>query len=195
VASLGSSETTPAAAEELAASVMEVVDGALEAAAEGFAAVAERVTDVVSALTEALGALLLGTDRVFDPVTNGVGQPLAFLYERATGLIERGGELMRELAQAAAGGLYSGGAAPERTGERPVAPLVAPRPVVPATPVGYSSYFGTSSWSSAEKAFQLSFAVLALFSLSLVQGGKLSRYRFEPLGPPSAAILAIERPG
>jgi hypothetical protein len=48
---------------------------------------------------------------------------------------------------------------------------------------------------SAGEAFQLLFAVLVLFSVALLKGGRLSRLRREAHGPPTAFTLAIERPG
>jgi hypothetical protein len=185
---------------------------------EGVAALAERVGTLASELALAVVALLGGGGGLPEPATtSGVAQMSAFLYERATGLIERGGELVGEQAQVAAGALYAtlinvdgGIAAPQeqRTaqqqtgGSSPAAPPVAPIPAVPATPgggpaaplAGYSSSFLGASGSSAE-AFQMMFAILALFGLALLQGGKLLRHEREPLGPSSAHILAIERPG
>jgi hypothetical protein len=168
---------------------------------EAVAALAGRVGAMASELTQALWTLL-GEGGSLDLVTtNGVAQAPAFLYERATALVERGGELVGELTQAAAGALYGSGAAPERTSGSPVGTPIAPIPAVPATPgggpaaplSGYSS-FANASGSSAD-GFQPLFAVVVLVALALLQGGKLFWANRESLGPTSAHILAIERPG
>jgi hypothetical protein len=60
--------------------------------------------------------------------------------------------------------------------------------------MGYStSFLGASG--SAPDVFLLLFAVLAVFSVALLQGGRLSWLRRESHGPPTAVVLAIERPG
>jgi hypothetical protein len=170
---------------------------------EAVAALAGRVGAMASEFAQALGALL-GGGGSFDPSgSNALAQAPAFLYERTTALVERSGELVGELTQAAAGALYGSGAAPERTsgGGSPVDPPVAPIPVVPAAPgggptvplSGYSS-FANASGSSAD-GFQPLFAVVMLVALALLQGGKLFWANRESLRPNSAHILAIERPG
>jgi hypothetical protein len=168
---------------------------------EVVAALAGRVGAMASELAQALGSLL-GEGGSLDPASfNALAQVPAFPYERATALVERGGELVGELTQAA-GALYGSGAASERSGGSPVGPPVAPIPVVPAAPgggsipaplAGYTSFFGASG--SAADAFQPLFAVVVLLALALLQGGKLFWYKREPLGPSSALVAAIERPG
>jgi hypothetical protein len=109
-------------------------------------------------------------------------------------LIERSAAAVGELAQAA--GRALGGVAPNEAGV-PATPPAAPPPVPvapPVPPVGYSSSLLVASGSAAD-AFQLLFAVLALFSVALLQGGRLSWLRRESHGPPTAVVLAIERPG
>jgi hypothetical protein len=110
-------------------------------------------------------------------------------------LIERSAAAVGELAQAA-GRALGGGVAPNQAGV-PATPPAAPPPVPvapPVPPVGYSSSLLVASGSAAD-AFQLLFAVLALFSVALLQGGRLSWLRRESHGPPTAVVLAIERPG
>jgi hypothetical protein len=73
----------------------------------------------------------------------------------------------------------------------------APPPVPaapPVLPLAYSSSLLVASGTAAD-AFQSLFAVLALFSIALLQGGRLSWLRRESHGPPTAVVLAIERPG
>jgi hypothetical protein len=181
----------------------------------------ERVAGVMGNLTQTLGGLLGGGAAAPDPATNPVAQPAAFLYERTTGLYERttehfgrGGELVAQVGQvvqAADEALSSGGGLPNHQQQQaggepvapaePVAPPAAPLPAVPplapgggSAPVGYASSFLGASGSSAD-AFQLMFAILILFSVALLQGGKPSWQRREPLRPSSALRLAVERPG
>jgi hypothetical protein len=174
----------------------------------------EQVASVVGNLAQALGALLvLGGGEPPAPATdNPLAQPVALLYERTAELFRGGGELVGQMAQAAHEALSGGGLAnhqqqakasgkPVAPSDEPVAPPAAPIPAVPplapgggSAPVGYSSFLGASG-SSASDAFQLLFAILVVFSVALLQGGKLSWQRREAHGPPSAPILAIERPG
>jgi hypothetical protein len=175
----------------------------------------EQVANVMGNLAQALGELLVGgADRAPEPATNNplaqpLAQPLPFLYERTTELFRGGGELVGQMAQAADEALSGGGGGlanqlhqQQHASGEPVAPPVASIPAVPplapggggSAPVGYSSFLGASG-SSASVAFQLLFAILVVFSVALLQGGKLSWQRREAHGPPSAPILAIERPG
>jgi hypothetical protein len=173
----------------------------------------ERVAGVVGNLAqtvgEALGApLALGGGEPPDLATNNpLAQPVAFLYERTTELFRGGGELVGQVVRAAQEALSGGLANQQQTGGEPVAPgepstpPAAPLPAVPplapgggSAPVGYASSFLGASGSSSG-AFELLFAVLILFSVTLLQGGKLSWLRREPLRPSSALRLAVERPG
>jgi hypothetical protein len=180
----------------------------------------EQVANVMGNLAQALGELLVGgADRAPEPATNNnplaqpLAQPLPFLYERTTELFRGGGELVGQMAQAADEALSGGGGlanqhqqqhasgepvAPSEPSAPPVAPIPAVPPLAPgggSAPVGYSSFLLGASGSSASVAFQLLFAILIVFSVALLQGGKLSWQRREAHGPPSAPILAIERPG
>lgn len=172
----------------------------------------ERVGAVVGDLTRTLGDALGGALSTLPkdghetsvPASNPVIQPLAFygLPERATEqLFEQAGSAMAHLAQETRGALRNAGSAP-LTEDRPFVPPVAPPPDAPSlplpiSPVGTapasSSYLGASA-SSAD-ALQLPFAILVLFSVALLQGGKLGCPRGDPLRPQSALQLAAERPG
>jgi hypothetical protein len=182
--------------------------------------VANVVGDVARALGGAFGGLLGGGSGIPAPVTDYyhhlAAQPLAAFYqdyEQATAeLIEwsaaAAGELTREASGALSGG---GGVAPnqEAGGAPPAAPAApvpaappapaAPLPPVPVAPPvapgGYSSSSVVVGSGSAGDAFQLLFAILVVFSVALLQGGRLSWLRREAHGPPSALALAIERPG
>jgi hypothetical protein len=154
--------------------------------------------DLTGALGEAHGSLV-GVGVVPTPADHyPSAQPLAaffYGYEQATTeLIQRSAAAVGELAQAA-GRALGGGVASNQTGV-PATPPAAPPPVpvAPVPPVGYSSSLLVASGSAAD-AFQLLFAVLALFSVALLQGGRLSWLRRESHGPPTAVVLAIERPG
>jgi hypothetical protein len=158
------------------------------------------VGDLVQAIGGMLGGLQGGDDGAPIPDNSYLSaQPLAafYHYEQATTeLIERSAGAVGELAQAA-GRALSGGVAPNQAGV-PATPPAAPPPVPVAPPVvpplGYSSSLLVASGSAAD-AFQLLFAVLAVFSVALLKGGRLSWLRRESHGPPTAVVLAIERPG
>lgn len=179
VAGLGSQQTTPTAT----------------AASEGNTALVERVGDAAkSELAQPLGALLGGGGAAPAPASNPMTQPLGFssYYERIPESIER-------TTDAVGAALLDSGGAPHQSANKPVAPPVGPPPPVPGPPVApapasypSSSFLGASG-SSADD-FQLLFAILLLFSIALLQGGKVS-YRREPLRPRSALRLAAERPG
>jgi hypothetical protein len=169
---------------------------------ERVGAVVANVANTAQALGDALGTLLPGGGYAPDPASNPVVQPLAFygLPERGPELFEQAGTAVANLAQAA-GGALGAGDSPHPTGKR-FAPPVAPPPDAPSLPVpiapggpapASSSYFGASG-SSAD-ALHLPFAVLVLFSVALLQGGKLVCQRREPLRPHSVLQLAAERPG
>jgi hypothetical protein len=153
--------------------------------------------DLTRALGEALGSLV---GVVPAPADHYLAvQPLAAFYydyeQTTTELMGRTAAAVGELTQAA-GRVLSGGVAPNQAGV-PATPPAAPPSVPvapPATPVGYSSSLLVASGSAAD-AFHLLFAVLALFSVALLKGGRLSWLRRESHGPPTAVVLAIERPG
>jgi hypothetical protein len=152
--------------------------------------------DLTGALGEAHGSLVGVVPAPTDHYPSA--QPLAAFYygydQATTELIERSAAAVGELAQAA--GRALGGVASNQAGV-PATPPAAPPPVPtapPVPPVGYSSSLLVASGSAAD-AFQLLFAVLALFSVALLQGGRLSWLRRESHGPPTAVVLAIERPG
>jgi hypothetical protein len=179
------------------------------------------VGDVARALGGAFGGLLGGGSGIPAPVTDYYHhlavQPLAAFYqdyEQATAeLIEWSAAAAGELTRAASGALSGGGVAPnqEAGGAPPAAPPApaaptpaAPAPAAPLPPVpvappvapgGYSSSSVVVGSGSAGDAFQLLFAILVVFSVALLQGGRLSWLRREAHGPPSALALAIERPG
>jgi hypothetical protein len=154
--------------------------------------VADAVGGVARALSDALGSLL-GGGAAPAPASNPMTQPLGFssYSERITEFIER-------TTDAVGGALLGSGEAPLQPANKPGVPPVSPPPAVPGgapaapAPASYSSFLGASD-SSAD-AFQLLFAILLLFSIALLQGGKVS-YRREPLRPRSALRLAAERPG
>jgi hypothetical protein len=153
--------------------------------------------DLTRALGEALGSLVGVVPAAAAHYLSA--QPLAaffYGYEQATTeLIERSADTVGELAQAA-GRMLSGGVAPNQAGV-PATPPAAPPPVPvapPLAPVGYSSSLLVASGSAAD-AFHLLFAVLALLSVALLKGGRLSWLRRESHAPPMAVVLAIERPG
>jgi hypothetical protein len=162
--------------------------------------VADAVGDLVQAIGSMLDGLLGGDEGAPIPAKYYLSaQPLAayyYGYEQATTeLIERSADTVGELAQAT-GRMLSGGVAPNQAGV-PATPPAAPPPVPvapPAPPLGYSSSLLVAS-GSATDAFHLLFAVLALFSVALLQGGRLSWLRRESHAPPTAVVLAIERPG
>lgn len=157
--------------------------------------------DLVQAMSGMLGGLLGRDDGAPIPDNYYIAvQPLAAFYydyeQTSTELMGRTAAAVGELAQAVGRVLSdSGGVAPNQAGV-PATPA-APPPVPaapPVLPLGYSSTLLVASGSAAE-AFQLLFAVLALFSIALLQGGRLSWLRRESHGPPTAVVLAIERPG
>jgi hypothetical protein len=180
-----------------------------------------RVSHAVGELAQGFGGVfggLLGGDGDGAPAPAGYylsAQPLAAFYyeyeqsyeQSTTALIEWSAAEVSELARMAGGALGgSGGLSPNQGAGKPatppvsppVTPPVAPLPLVPVappfTPVGYStSFLGASG--SAPDVFLLLFAVLAVFSVALLQGGRLSWLRRESHGPPTAVVLAIERPG
>jgi hypothetical protein len=139
-----------------------------------------------------------------NPMAQPIAQPLLAFYglpERTTELLERAGAAVTNLAQAMGGSLSAGGAPHQahKSFPAPVAP-VAPLPVAPslptpAAPGGYSSSSLLVGSGSSADAFQLLFAVLVVFSVALLQGGRLSWLRRVSHGPPTAFLLAIERPG
>jgi hypothetical protein len=178
-----------------------------------------QVGDAVGELAHALGGVLGGllgvggdgapADPASDYYYHLAAQPLAafyYDYEQATAeLIEwsaaAAGEMTRAVGGALDNGSGSGAAAPNQEagagGGVPATPPPAP-PLVPVAPpvapVGYSfSLLGAPG--SAADAFQLLFAILMVFSVALLQGGRLSWLRREAHGPPTALVLAIERPG
>jgi hypothetical protein len=158
---------------------------------------------IARGLGEALGALFLGGGEAPYPAGDLAAQPLAALQglaERTGVLLERASSAAENLARATTGG------APHQTDKRvpaPVAPLpVAPIPVAPSLPApvapggaaGSASSFISASGSPADH-LQLPLAILAAFSIALLQGGKYVYHRREPLRPHSALRLAIEHPG
>jgi hypothetical protein len=154
------------------------------------------VANLSQRLREAFGVLLLGPGETPNPASNPMAQPLALHWysERTTELTERVGDAVSNLAQAT-GGALSGGGSPDPTHKPftpPVVPLLPAAPGGPA-PASYSSFLGASG--SSTDAFQLLFFVLFLLLAALLQGGKLSWHRGEPLKPHSALRLAVERPG
>jgi uncharacterized membrane protein YtjA (UPF0391 family) len=161
------------------------------------------VANLARGLGNALGWMLAGGGDVPYPASNSMAQTLLAFYglpDRAAELLERSGAALADLAQATGGALGTGGS--QHLTHKPFAPPVAPVPVAPPLPVPVapggpapaSSFFGGASATSAG-AIQLPFAMLVLFSVALLQGGRLSRLRRESHGPPTALVLAIERPG
>jgi hypothetical protein len=161
----------------------------------------EHVANAVGDPVQAIGGMLGRDDGTPIPDNYYLSvQPLAAFYydyeQTSTELMGRTAAAVGELAQAVGRvPSGSGGVAPNQAGV-PATPA-APPPVPgapPVLPVGYSSSLLVASGSAAD-AFQLLFAVLALFSIALLQGGRLSWLRRESHAPPTAVVLAIERPG
>jgi hypothetical protein len=157
--------------------------------------------DLVQASGGMLGGLLGREDGAPIPDNDNLAvQPLAAFYydyeQTSTELMGRTAAAVGELAQAVGRVINSsGGVAPNQVGV-PATPA-APPPVPaapPVLPLAYSSSLLVASGTAAD-AFQSLFAVLALFSIALLQGGRLSWLRRESHGPPTAVVLAIERPG
>jgi hypothetical protein len=156
--------------------------------------------DLVQAISGMHGGLLGRDEGAPIPDNYNLAvQPLAAFYydyeQTSTELMGQTAAAVGELAQAV-GRVLSGSVAPNQEAGVPATPA-APPPVPaapPVLPLGYSSSLLVASGSAAD-AFQLLFAVLALFSVALLQGGRLSWLRRESHGPPTAVVLAIERPG
>jgi hypothetical protein len=171
---------TPLTEEDVAASVAQLVDDLLESYSEQVADVVEQVTDAVELISEALGGLM-GGDWTPGPTED---------------LIEQVGNAVANIAQAT-GGAFSAEGVSNQADEAFTPPIV-PAPTVPVAPgapaPASSSSFLSTSWSSTD-TFQLLFAVLLLFSVALLQGGKLLWRHCDALGPRSVLQLAVERPG
>jgi hypothetical protein len=158
--------------------------------------VIERIGDVMANLAHDLAQTLAGALGTPDPIDALLAQPLAsyWHFERINGPAERVGDVAGNLARATDGTFGRGGS--PHPAQKPLAPPVAPPvPVVPAGSAlaSYSPSLGASG--SSTDAFQLLLFVLAPFSVALLQGGKPSWHRREPLRPHSALRLAVERPG
>jgi hypothetical protein len=196
------------AVSKLAEAVAGVLDGLLggeDGAPTPYKGLIEQVANVVGDLAQALGGLL-GVVGGGSPAPTDyyylAGQPLVafyYDYQQVTAeLIERAAAATGELAQTVSGALSGGGVAPNQEARVPATPPAVPPLVpvapLPVAPVGYSSSVLVGSGSGAE-AFQLLFAILVVFSVALWRGGRLSWLRRASHGPPSAFIVAIERPG
>jgi hypothetical protein len=163
------------------------------------------VANLARGLGNALGWMLAGGGDVPYPVSGPVAQTLLAFYglpDRGYELLDRAGAAVADLAQTTGGALGAGGsqhqthkpfAPPVPVAPVPVAPSL-PVPVAPGGPAPASSSFLGASTTSAD-TLQLPFAMLVLFSIALLQGGRLSWLRRESHGPPTALVLAIERPG
>ncbi len=208
--------TTASVAPDRSADVARLVGSSLDSHSGQAAALVERVSDLARELTRMVGgvlSVLLNGHAAPNPDHNGVARLLAFYSGQTTGLIEQANVLVGELAQAvgelaqAVGGLLGREGAPNPINEpisspaapTPAAPTpAAPAPVAPAFPGGSSPLTGSSlsnSLTSSGYDFGLSFCVLASFTIVLLQGGKFSWARRQPLKPNSALRLAVERPG
>jgi hypothetical protein len=158
----------------------------------------ERIGDAVANLAQtlagALGALLGGGD-VPDPINALMAQPLAsyWNFEQIDGLAKRVGDASGDLARAT--DETPGGGGSPHPARNPFTPPLAPVPVVPGGSALASYSPSLSASGSSTDHFHLLFFVLAPFSVALLQGGKPSWHRREPLRPHSALRLAVERPG
>ena len=167
----------------------------------------EQVGAVVAALAramgDALGSLLPRGSEAAGPAGYRAVLPLAFygMPERSARLLEQSvGAAKAELARMAGGAHRAGG--PAHPADNPVAPPASPLPETPSLPVpiapggavaASASLLGASGSPSGDP--QLPFAVLALFSVALLQGGKLVCRQRESLRLISALRPAVERPG
>jgi hypothetical protein len=157
----------------------------------------ERIGDVVANLAQtlagALGAVLGGGDAP-DPINALMAQQLAPYWnpEQIDGPAERVGDASGNLARTAEG--RPGGGGSPHPARNPFTPPLAPAPVVPGGSA-LASYSSLSASGSSTDHFHLLFFVSAPFSVALLQGGKTSWHRREPLRPHSALRLAVERPG
>jgi hypothetical protein len=161
------------------------------------------VADVGRGMGHALGSLLPAGSEAPGPAGYRAVLPLAFygLPERSARLLEQGvGAAKAELARMAGGTQRAGGLA--HPADNPVAPPASPLPETPSLPVpiapggaaaASASLLGASGSPYGDP--QLPFAVLVVFSLALLQGGKLVCRQREPLRPASALRPAAERPG
>jgi hypothetical protein len=207
---LNADEGASKAVKELIEQVGDVVsallggNGASWSAEELIGRMANAVSKLAEAVGGVLGGLVGGEGAPTAPAYyyRLVAQPLSafyYDYERVTaGLIERTAAATGELAQTVGEALSGGGVAPNQEARVPATPPAAP-PLVPFAPLpvapgSYSSSFLGASGSGAE-AFQLLFALLVVFSVALWRGGRLSWLRRTSHGPPTAIVLAIERPG
>ncbi len=158
----------------------------------------ERIGDVVANLAQtlagALGTLLGGGDAP-DSINALMTQQLVphWNSERIDGLAERAGDASGNLARATEG--TPGGGGSPHPARNPFTPPLAPVPVVPGGSALASYSPSLSASGSSTDHFHLLFFVLAPFSVALLQGGKPSWHRREPLRPHSALRLAVERPG
>jgi hypothetical protein len=158
----------------------------------------ERIGDAAANLAQtlagALGALLSGGDAP-DPINALMAQPLAPYWnsEQIDGLAERVGDASGHLARATDGTPGVGGS--PHPARNPFNPPLAPAPVVPSGSALASYSPSLSASGSSTDHSQLLLFVLAPFLVALLQGGKPSWHRREPLRPHSALRLAVERPG
>ena len=150
------------------------------------------VANLAQTLAGALGTLLGGGDAP-ELINALVAQQLAPYWhsEQIDGLAERVGDASGNLARPTEG---TPGGSPHPA-HNPFTPPPAPVPIVPGGSALASYSPSLSASGSSTDYFQLLFFVLAPFSVALLQGGKPSWHRREPLRPHSALRLAVERPG
>jgi len=159
--------------------------------------------DLARAMGDAIGTLLGGGSEAPGPAGYRAVLPLASygLPERSAEMLEQGVVAAKaELARMAGGAHRASG--PAHPADNPIAPPASPLPETPSLPIpiapggaaaASASLLGASGASSGDP--QLPFAVLVMFSLALLQGGKLVCRQLDPLRPRSALQPAVERPG
>ena len=157
--------------------------------------IGDAVADLAQKLAGVLGALLLGGGDAPDPINALMAQQLAPYWnsEQIDGLDERVGDASGNPARATDG--TPGGGGSPYPARNPFNPPLAPVPAVPSGSALASYSPSLSASGTSTDHFQLLFFVLAPFSVALLQGGKPSWHRREPLRPHSALRLAVERPG
>jgi hypothetical protein len=159
------------------------------------------VPEEASAAERMAGGLARVVNDLLDSTTKATADLVESTTKATADLVEKTTDWVAGLAHSV-GGMLSGLFGGETDGlvDDPSIPtsIPMPKPTAPTpVPVGESSPaagFLSSGSGSYGSAPVLLIAVLALFSIALLQG-KLSWLRREPLTPRAGPHLAIERPG